>query len=632
MSPAGPPESRKEPRQGFRFERGGRFARSLFLAFLLLGIALFFWLPTRFPVPVNLSESYLFQFNNRIAQKILALLLVGGFLAAKTLGLQLPSSKRRGGQATYPGVPTLILVLVFAAVLCVLTCWLAIPLGGMGDGAFFIDRIHHIRMGAHPYRDFEWVYGSFPLYASAFLAKIFHLSDVGGYDALYVAETLAGIWMLWWGVAALELPTGGKRAAFLLYLLLGLVLIPSMQMNYTLFRYSLALFCVTGWARLDRSPTLLGRIGTVAASALLVALLLWMYPEVGMAFAASTAVFLPMRRYAMRRPFVVDTLVAWVLFFATYKLFDRSGEFTTLKSFAAGAYNMPLYPDPQMLVLLVSLLTVGAYLATGRLREHLSTNIAFSGIFGVAMLAGALGRADPIHVMGYELGLICCALTLLWQWPVARAVVWFVAVMALVLIPEWNGRYDVVSFYQQLVLINMDIGRGPQTPALLKAERWFIHKNPLERQSWVSAGINQAYSPIPRDFDPHTVFPGSSPVLFAVFPYLPNGASVYESPHMDEGYYFGVADIAGDGAVQRKLAELQAHPERDLVLPERSTWPCILPANPGFLRSVLLYPFPPYSDRSYVLFVPLCGYLEANYRWVYPPAAQTYGYGLARHK
>jgi hypothetical protein len=618
-------------RRSLRFEKGGRYAVPIFFLLLAIGVTLFFWLPTRIPVPVNLSESYMFQFDNRTAQKILGFLLVAAFFSAKYLGLQLPASKRSTLEAPYISATTLTIAAVIIGAIAWLTCWLSLPLGASGDGAFFVDRIHQIRHGAHPYTDFEWVYGSFPLYASAALANLFHLSDVAGYDTLCVIEMVLGFVLLWFALRNLDLPSGGKRAAFLLYSVMGLELLPSMQMNYTLFRYSVAFFCVTAWTRLDRGDSRTARTITVLTSAVAVFLLMWCFPETGMAFAAATVAYLPLRRFAMRRPFIPDTLAAALLFLVTYRYFDHAGLFTTLKTFAAGAYNMPLYPDPQILILLVSLFSVGAFLAAGNLRAHLTSNVAFVAIFSVAMLAGALGRADVIHVLGYELGLVCCALVLLWRWPITWRVVLFATVMTLAVVQQWRARYDIPSYYQALMLVNLGLGRGPQIPSLIRLEQKLVKKNPLGRQPWISGGIASTFNGQTHDYEPHDIFPGISPIAFAPLLYMPGGAGEYETPSVDEGYYFGLADITSDKTVQRKLADLAAHPERDLILPAREGWPCLLPANVPFLRQVLLYPFHPVGKHDYVLFQPMCRYYERNYHWIVPPSGNTYGYGLARH-
>ena len=427
-------------RQILRFAKSDRFRRRLFLVTLAVGLLCIFRIPYFVPVPLAWSDSYLFGYNNRTGEGLFLLLAVLLGLIAKFGGMLLPD-ETRGERGTVQLSHRLLITCLTISTLVALGLYLLThSVGGLADGAYFLDRIHLIERGQTPYRNFEFVYGSFSLYASVFLGRVLAIGATNGYYLLWLAETLLGVWFLWIFLRWIDIPGGGARRVFLITYALTLFYLTSIALNYCALRYTLPLFGIVALCRVDQGAGIARRAATVGMAVLVVTVLLGLSPEEGIAFACATVMYLPLRRYFSRRPWMPDLLVLIPALVLVYLVAAHAGVFGTMKGFAAGAFNLPIYPAPHILFAFAAILGLVCYLATGNFRQRVQSNVCFVVIYGLGMVPGALGRCDTTHVGGYEMGILLCFLLLCWRWPVAWQVATWCFALFFLILPFALGR------------------------------------------------------------------------------------------------------------------------------------------------------------------------------------------------
>lgn len=602
---------------------------------LAVGLAVVFWLPTRFPPPVAWSDSYIFEFNNRLCEALFLVLALIFWLVGKARRLQWPASPLRDRLLAEEMPPRLLLAcLLLASLLCALETWLTYRVGGIGDGAYFLDRIHLIERGQVPYRDFEFVYGSFSLYASIFLGKLFGCGSTAGFYMLWVAETLAGVALLWFGVRRLDLPAGGKRTVFFLLYCFGMQMVLAVTLNYTLLRYSLPFFAVALLPHLDLDKSARSRLQVAAAALAAVVLMLGISPEEGIALAVATVLYLPLRRLPLRRPWLPDTVLLAAVLGAVVRFSAQRGLFGTMGKFGAGAFNLPIYPGLPILLFFGAFFLLLLYQSTGRLAERLPSNLALLTIYSFGMLPGALGRCDAVHLAGYEMPLLAAALLL----ARVRPALWRAGTLGFagIYISLWTVlMWPLGQPIAGKALLNHLYAHGTPTSRLgAWADRYVTRKAARDYGSEAAtqkmAALRMAAEG--RHMEPRETFPDASPVVMVPFGYMPNKLSNYQSRSVDEGYYMALSNITVPAQIEQKIAELRGHPERDLVVSEDGFHSCAVLSDSAFaMRHLLQYPFVPEPRHSVDTFAPVCTYIRANYHWLHEPANATFGYGVMRH-
>lgn len=614
------------------------------LATLVIGLFLVFWLPTRFSPPPVFSESYLFGFNNHLCEVLFGTLVIAVAVLAKLGGLSLPPyAKEAGYNEGENWIPAsgnsgltrklIVVCLGIDAVLCLIIYWLARGLGGLNDGVYFLDRIHLVARGEVPYRDFEFLYGSAPLYGSLAIGRLLHTSPDNGYYLIWGCGTILGILLLWLSIRWLEMPPGGKRTVFLLYYSLLSIMIFYATLNYISLRYTLPLFAVTGLCRIDRDARWLTRVEVILFALTMTAILLGFSPEEGLVYAIAVCLYLPVRRYYAQRSFALDMVVLIAVLAALFAIVAHTGTFRTMSAFSAGALNLPVFPGPNVLFAFAAVLGMVFYVATRETAKCVKSNVAFAVLYGLGMLPGALGRCDNTHIAGYLLSVLVCAMLLSRLW-----------------LPMW--RIATVSFVIFFLLLPFVTGMLWQPPVLSKALFSHLYQDgaprgrismALDHLAWQAtvltfgkprgtakmAALRYSYSA--TSWDPRKVFPGASPEIAVPFEYLPNKLSNYQAPGIDEGYYMGTLNILTPTDVERKIDELRTHPGEDLVYPDNS---CGHP-NPDmrvFVGELLFLPWVPQQKHQMTMLDPYCNYIRQHYEFLYLPSPATFGYGLMRRK
>lgn len=600
------------------------------------GLLLVFVLPTIFPPVWANSESYVFGFNNRLCLLLFLALLAAVAGVTWAGGLSMPLAGRIPSRITdEPSQRLLLQVFAVAVVLAGIFWWLTYSLGGINDTTYFLDRIHLMAQGKVPYRDFEFVYGSGPLYGALTLARLLHASPKLGYYLIWLTSSLLGIFLLWLSIRWIDLPTSGKGLVFLLTSVLMLELILVVTLNYSAMRYTLPLFALTGLCRIDSGSWRFKRVMVVAFAAVMAATLLKFSPEEGLVYVIAVCVYLPLRRYFASQRFLPDLLALVAIAMWLLAMSAREGTFTTMKRLSAGAFNLPVYPGPVVLFGLVSMLAVVFYGVSGSVRERSQSNVTLIGIFGIGMLPAAMGRCDTIHIVGYLLGVLVCAMLLLWSWsPAWRLVTGWFAVFVLIL-PLVTGLWYQPPVLSKAVLNHLYADGPPQGSIgkmIDKAAVKLAMKTMGERRGMAKIeALRHGTGPI--SLDPRVLFPVASPIVSVPFEYRPNKLNNYQGPDVYEGFFMGTLNILTPEEMNRKLDELRLHPDRDLVLQKESLEECDM--HDGLrpiIKELLILPWVPQPKRDMSLMVPYCSFILEHYQFIVDPSPTTMGYGLMRWK
>ena len=138
--------------------------------------------------------------------------------------------------------------------------------------------------------------------------------------------------------------------------------------------------------------------------------------------------------------------------------------------------------------------------------------------------------------------------------------------------------------------------------------------------------------PVPNHIDFATVYPGfrfdgPTAILEAPFDFRPYGTNGdYLSTQIDYGYYKGSENANSISAIGRHISELQAHPERNLLIPKNAT-DCQF-FNPieaaATLKSLHLAPYHVKVVHPENPQWALCSYIQAHYALAVPASPQTW--------
>ena len=609
---------------------------------LLLAPSAIFVLPYFVPVAPAFAESYLFGFNNRAALLlVLALVTLLGVLSWRGV-IRLPQlpdllpPHSAPGSSRSPGRPALAASLAATTILSITFFALLRAGHGAGDAIYFLDRIGLVAQGLRPFHDFEFVYGPLQLYLPWLVARLLHCSLFDGYGLVWGLSTLLGLVALWLSIRWLDLPSPGKRSTFLiLAAILGSELL-SFGLNYNPLRYTAPIACLLFVERLSRSdrPSFATDRSTILAAAAAAIILLGLSPEVGVAFCIAILCFLPARRLALRQPWATFAFALAAAFALIFLAAAHLGIFETMRSFSAGAFNLPLLPGPHILLFLSALAVITIWLTARSHRSRLVSPVALLALYSLGMLPGALGRCDWAHVLGYELGIVLVALLLLAASPWSRrlsqaALVLIFLAMFLRGVPGTLAMVVKVQLYPALAHGDPTSGFGQHLLALTR--RSLLRSvGPAETAHKLTR--IRAVARLTSE-DPHLLFPAASPILYAPFSYSPERLGNVQSPSLVEGHFMGALNLLTPAQVAQKIAEMQDHPEQDLLLSPDGLEQCApFRGDPATLRSLFLLPFVPKPRNQYALVAPVCQYIQAHYRLLVPPSPQTGDYGLWRRQ
>jgi hypothetical protein len=271
-----------------------------------------------------------------------------------------------------------------------------------GEASYFVQRTLLLINGDIPYRDFEFTYGPLLLYPEYWLWMLLRplfVSAQTAYVSWFALARVGGVLLLAFILDRVSMSRRLRDGVFVSVMLFELLQI-GFGLNYTLLRFTIAgalLLAVSGLLSSGR-----GLVLQAAFAALAAALTFLVSPEMGIALIAGiVAAYVVM---ALRHGGPYRWLAAGAVFAAGCVPL-LGALFPTFRSFASGAFYLPVLPGPPQLLYIAGLLTLA--LATGRGRGLPAVADARqTGWFVtcVVLAAAALGRADFGHVFWNGLG------------------------------------------------------------------------------------------------------------------------------------------------------------------------------------------------------------------------------------
>src|SRR5215467_10837072 len=403
--------------EGPRVPLDRRVAGLFTLVFIVAAYYVIFRLPFRFPPTRKISSpSVVFGFNNSVA-----IICVIVLIAVAMVFLLWRRGKARGmleGTAwirvehTPPAErirPSVFALMMLAHALLTLAMWVKAQTSAPWlidfEASHFLWRLQLMELfNARPYLDFQHEYGPALLYLPTFLHRALlptGLSLEASYYLSYFVCSVFGVWMIVLLLNQAVLPRGRKEIAFCLLGAAGLV--PYMGLNGNLVRYLPPYVSVVVAHRLMSRPG--GSAWTILAVAALGSLNVLISPEIGVAFVVGWVAYCLFTAVIDPRRAMVAGSGLLVVFLLTALSLPREYAGSVF-SFTGGANNFPLVPAVHILFYLLTVfLTVPRLLADAVPPARPDGAVPFGlAAISVVMIAGALSRADPPHVLFFGLG------------------------------------------------------------------------------------------------------------------------------------------------------------------------------------------------------------------------------------
>lgn len=604
----------------FPLSRRSRFL--LIATSTVVFLSLLCWLPYKVPFPEVYSFSYIFGYNNRVATLLTACWAVSVALLAPALPWRPPSGKPLSAS-------TLKKALAISGLLNLALYLMTRKLDGVEESIYLIDRAKLLFEGRVPYREFEFAYGVVFLYGPVLVARGLHVSVGDGYGLFWVLLTLAGTVLLWQTVRWVELAPGAQRSVFLLFWAFSVVNLLTFGISYTTFRYVLPCFFALILYRGLRG-TEAGGARTLLLFGPFFALILAVSPELALSFAVGMSGFLLAFGYLQRRRVLFSYFLSLLLIAALVYSSNRLGMFATMMAFSHGANNYPVMLGPHVLLTFFFTGLTACYVAQ-RIRQRHGDALTVLVAASACGLAAALGQCDPLHTLFNPYGLMLAGSVLVLSLPRLRRPVWaavwivFIGLRLHSLLVERGMEYGKAALPAVLTL----------TPARYagQVDAWVLKRM---TRALGPAAAQTKFDHLRRLVEQHRIdvpaafgFPEST-IFFAPFGFAPAGFGSYHTPSIAESYFFENENLITAQRVQEKVAELDQHPERPLLLLPGRENACILHlGEPHFaIRPPFYYPYMGRPRRDLDISEPICAYIRENYHQVPTDANRTFGYQL----
>jgi uncharacterized membrane protein YecN with MAPEG domain len=376
-----------------------------------------FRLPFRFP-PVGkiVSPSLVFGFNNAVAIACVVILI--GFVTlfqlwrrSRAPGHPVPVQWFFHGDVPYSGRIrwTVFTLMIAAHALLTAVMWVSARTSNAWridfEASHFLWRLQLMELfGARPYLDFQHEYGPALLYIPILVHRLLAPAGVTLEAAYYLSHLACSILGLGAILLILEhahIPRTQKEVAFCLLAAAGLM--PYMGLNGNLVRYIPPYLSVLLADRaMSRAQGRVWALGVVSALGVVNLLI---SPEIGAAFGLAWGAYCVFTALTDRPRAILG--LAGLVVAGTFGALMLPPEYAgSVLSFSRGANNFPLVPAAHILFYLAILfvavptLLTDALSARGRQRALLFSMATMC----VVMIPGALGRADPPHVLFFSLG------------------------------------------------------------------------------------------------------------------------------------------------------------------------------------------------------------------------------------
>jgi hypothetical protein len=592
-------------------------------------IGLLLWLPYRVAVAPRFGDSYLFGFNNRVALIIIGCFLLLVALVAPPLPAALETSPKQTALTRKTLFWVLAGILAFTGVLSLLVH----RLDGLDESIYLIDRVKMALEGRVIGRDFEFAYGAFLVYAPAWIARILHLSPAAGYDVFWLLLTAAGFVMLYQVLLWVDEPGFPRRPIFLFFAAGAYISALLTGTNYTIFRYILPCFLALWIYRRFQAAQ---HPGAQALAILLIApafaAVMVTSPEIGISFGVGMALYFAifglLRNSANMAAYGVALLLcagfAWWL--NAHRMFE------TLNGFRTGGFNFPVIPGPYMLTFLCMLALCGAFTRDRLVRRQGGTLLLLIFV-SIASVAGALGRCDGGHTLMNPLGIAIAGMGLAYSWRTFGRLFMLATVLVFLVAPLPGVLYRKTQELTKATLPILFAHEGPNSHSKLDEfvyARMSKTLGPEKAKEKLAnlRSLSQSQNHPPVD----AFFHEPEGTIFEVpFDYFPARFGSFHDAHVDSGYYYGTLNVLTPEAVGHKVAELDQHPERPLLL-MGNNWNSFCEIDPvqetTFLRQMFLFPYHAAVRHPDSILHPVCAYIEANYHPVLPAVPERFGYAV----
>jgi hypothetical protein len=600
----------------------------LFPVYVAGAMAVIFWLPYYVPVTPSASYSYLFGYNNKVGEALLLIFVVIGVIWTKGLHLSF------AGASSSPPVShkTLIWSLV-AALLCSTAMYVLVGrLGGFGESAYEIDRVWLTSQGKSPYLDFEWLYGLILLYGPIAFHRLLPIGIVEAYYLFWLLNTLLGVWLLFAVVNAVDYPSPHKKSIFLLIYSAWFLAITSMGTNYTMTRYALPLYFVLMVDRTIRKGSRRSRALSTALIVVFTIALILYSPETAIAFAfASAALFLLLgarRNARFFGSFAALLAVLGAVFWGASKLHVLDG----VKAGGGGANSFPIILCGHILLFFVAVFVSACYLYRRLTARSIDDNSIGLLLYSIPMLAAALERCDPAHVIFNGMGIFLAMLfyasnhNTVWKYTKLAFVVMLIG------LPALGGLwfFFLPSLAKsQVARLAVDGTNSTINRMVVRTGEFYIDHfaPPAKKEKWRQK-LEDALQGTPADVA--DIYPQWHGTYVAPFGYKPNGVGTGLSSQIDYGRYEGTENAYTLAAINDKVTEMRDNPEKALLLPNHYEGACEIDL-PSWRESVeFLFAAPYFKAAAHPesLRRPICRYIQDHYVLAVEPNRQNGFYGL----
>lgn len=621
---------RRSDQKGHSLNRHeGIFNRRWFFAYIACSLAAIFYLPSMVSQHAAASDSYVFGYNNRAGIVLLLVFVTVGSMWTKGLNLQL----RTTGVSQPIPLKDLICSLIAVLSVCLAMYMFAGRFGGFGESSYEIDRAWLLSQGRVPYVDFEWPFGPALLYGPLLLGKLLPIGIVQAYYLFWIINCLAGTLLLFTVVNLIDYPTNSRRAIYFLLFGAWFLAIVNMGTHYTLLRYTCPLYSILVVQKYCKASSTQSRAYGVMLAVAFTFILLLISPEIAIAHAfACVCIFLVSSPNPGGRDFALFfglVLALAVLFWAALRLHMLD----TVRASGRGADSFPIAFSPHILLFFAAVFVCACYVfrrfSEGGARDNTIGLIAYS----VPILAAALGRCDPGHVVLNGLGIFLASMFYVsnqrtaWKWYRSTFVVVLIVLPALSGIWFFRTQFTTSGF-NILRESNKDSRMGRSLTYL--AGKYLAFSSPAKRAKWEERLEHLKHGAVPETIDFSTVYPGWHGRFLAPFGYKPNGLGSYLSNQVDYGHFEAFENANSVDAIGEKLAEIKDHPEKALLLPDGFERSCQIDVPAERQEISILFAFPYFGKAVHAESVrqPICDYILSQYRLEQEPALQNFMYGL----
>jgi hypothetical protein len=592
-------------------------------------LAAIFYLPSLVPLAPSVSDSYVFGYNNRAGIVLLLLLVAIGSVWTKGLNLEL----RTTGVSQPIPLKTLIVSLIAVLFGCLAMYMLAGRFGGFGESSYQIDHVWMLSQGKIPYANFEFAYGASFLYCPLLLRHLLPINLVQAYYLFWILNWLLGTLLLYATINMVDYSTTSKSSIFLLIYGAGFFYILTMGTNYTLLRFTCPLFFILVIHKLFNRSGGKWQIYAVLLAVVFTITLLLISPEIAIAYAfACMCIFLLSSQCRSTRSFALFAgllLTFAVVLWAALKLHVLD----TLKAIGGGAFNFPISLAPHILLFFAAIFVCSCYVFLRFSERRTDDNTIGLIAFSIPMIAAALGRCDPGHVFWNGEGIFLASMfyvsnhTIAWKWYRAA----FVIVMLILQSLSTAWLYTPSIARVGLNSLGESSNNSTISRSLTYIGRKYIgaFASPTKRAKWEKKLANGDLA-APDRIDLTSLYPSWHGTFLAPFGYKPNGIGTYLSDQIDYGYYDGLADAFTVDTIHAKLAEIEHHPDKALLLPDHFEDNCKIniPAERLEISALFVFPYLGRAVHPESIDRPICDYIIGRYILEEGPTPHNFGYGL----